>query len=141
MTLTELLQQDFSAEFDFQAARSGGPGGQNVNKVASKVELRFNVEASKILDESQKNKIKQKLATQITLEGILLIVCQESRSQLQNKQTTIKKFKLLLEKALKTEKTRKASAPTAMMIAKRLNDKKANSTKKSQRRFDLNAEE
>ena len=141
MTLSELLLQDFSSEFDFQTARSGGPGGQNVNKVSSKVELRFNVEASKLLNEAQKAKIRVSLANQITLDDVLLIVCQESRSQLQNKQTTIKKFKKLLEKALKEEKIRKVLSPTALMIAQRLRDKKANAVKKSQRKFDIDDED
>jgi ribosome-associated protein len=133
MTLPELLKQDFSSEFQFQASRSGGAGGQNVNKVSTKVELRFNVPTSNILDETQKELIQKKCKNQINSEGELIIVSQEERTQLRNKNTVIKKFKELLVKALTVPKKRLKVTPTAGMIAERLKNKKMDSEKKANR--------
>jgi ribosome-associated protein len=102
-----ILEIDFLPELQFQASRSSGAGGQNVNKVSSKVELRFNVVNSQLLDESQKALILQKLKNQINSEGELIVVSQEDRSQLKNKTLVIKKFKALLVKALTVAPKRK----------------------------------
>jgi ribosome-associated protein len=133
MTLTETLAQDFTPEFQFQASRSGGAGGQNVNKVSTKVELRFNVLNSSLLDDTQKAMIQEKLKNQINAEGELIIVSQEERTQLRNKNTVIKKFRELLKKALFMPKKRLKVKPTAEMVAKRLESKKKNSEKKASR--------
>ena len=133
MTLQELLKQDFSTEFQFQASRSGGAGGQNVNKVSTKVELRFNVATSSLLDDNQKKLIQKKHKNQINSAGELIIVSQEERTQLRNKNTTIKKFKELLMKALTIPKKRIKVTPTAGMNAERLKNKKMASDKKSNR--------
>ena len=133
MTLTETLAQDFTPEFQFQASRSGGAGGQNVNKVSTKVELRFNVLHSSLLDDSQKILIQEKLKNQINSEGELIIVSQEERTQLRNKNTVIKKFNVLLKKALFIPKKRLKVKPTAAMIAERLKNKKIASEKKASR--------
>ena len=133
MTLQELLKHDFSSEFQFQASRSGGAGGQNVNKVSTKVELRFNVLNSGILDETQKELLQKKCKNQINSESELIIVSQEERTQLRNKNTTIKKFKALLIKALTIPKKRLKVTPTAGMIAERLKNKKMDSEKKANR--------
>ncbi|MFY7827742.1 MAG: alternative ribosome rescue aminoacyl-tRNA hydrolase ArfB [Flectobacillus sp.] len=124
---------DFSPELQFQASRSSGAGGQNVNKVASKIELRFNVVNSQLLDEAQKALILLKLKNQINSEGELIVVSQEDRSQLRNKELVIKKFKALLLKALTVAPKRKPTKPTAAMIAERLKDKKKKSERKAQR--------
>ena len=133
MTLPELLKQDFSPEFQFQASRSGGAGGQNVNKVSTKVELRFNVPNSMILDDLQKELIQKKCKNQINSEGELIIVSQEERTQLRNKNTVVKKFRELIIKALTIPKKRLKVMPTASMIAERLKDKKKDSEKKANR--------
>ena len=133
MTLPELLKQDFLSEFQFQASRSGGAGGQNVNKVSTKVELRFSVLNSNILDGFQKELIQKKFRNQINSEGELIIVSQEERTQLRNKNTVIKKFRELLIKALTIPKKRIKLAPTAGMIAERLRNKKMASEKKANR--------
>ncbi len=133
MILSELLKQDFLPEFQFQASRSGGAGGQNVNKVSTKVELRFNVLNSALLDEFQKELIQKKCKNQINSEGELIIVSQEERTQLRNKNTVIKKFKELLIKALTIPKKRLKVTPTAGMIAERLKNKKIASEKKANR--------
>ena len=133
MTLPETLAQDFTPEFQFQASRSGGAGGQNVNKVSTKVELRFNVLNSNLLDDSQKALVQEKLKNQINIEGELIIVSQEERTQLRNKNTVIKKFKDLLKKALFIPKKRLKVQPTAGMIAERLKNKKMASDKKANR--------
>lgn len=128
-----IFEIDFLPELQFQASRSSGAGGQNVNKVSSKVELRFNVVNSQLLDESQKALILQKLKNQINSEGELIVVSQEDRSQLKNKILVIKKFKALLVKALTVAPKRKPTKPTAAMIAERLKDKKKKSERKTQR--------
>lgn len=137
MTLLELLKQDFSPEFQFQASRSGGAGGQNVNKVSTKMELRFNVTNSQLLDDEQKRLFQTKLKNQINSEGELIVVSQEERTQLRNKNIVIKKFRELLIKALTIPKKRVKVTPTVAMIAERLKDKKKVSEKKANRgKFD-----
>ena len=124
---------DLSSEFVFKASRSSGPGGQNVNKVNSRIELRFDIVNSEILSEEQKRILLTKLKSRITSDGILLVVSQEDRSQLKNKEQTILKFREILEKALRPVKKRKQTAPTKASVEKRLQKKKKQGEKKSQR--------
>jgi len=128
--------KDFSAEFRFSASRSSGPGGQNVNKTASKVELRFDVENSALLAEDEKTLLKSKLASQLTNEGELIITAQTDRSQLRNKETAVRKFYRLLEKAFAQPKKRKPTKPSVSAVRERLQQKRRDSEKKSQRRGD-----
>ena len=122
--------RSFDVEFLFSASRSSGPGGQHVNKVSTRMELRFDVPASLLLQEGEKNVIMSKLASRITKEGILLLVSQTERSQYDNKTKVIEKFYRLLEKALTPVKKRKPTRPTAASKAKRLEVKHIKSEKK-----------
>jgi ribosome-associated protein len=120
-------------ELQFKAIRSSGPGGQHANKVSSKVELSFDVVNSSVLSEAEKSRISKKLASKLTNEGILLLQCDESRSQHKNKDLVVERFFALVEAALKVPKKRKASKPSKSAIEKRLKSKKANAEKKANR--------
>ncbi len=130
---------DLSSEFIFQTSRSGGPGGQNVNKVSTKVELYFNIEESVLLNDWQKNRLYEKYSNKISGEKILRLVCQTERSQLKNKGLVIDKFYDLLKKAFHVEKKRKATKPGKGAIEERIKEKKVRATIKSTRKksFDL----
>lgn len=121
-------------EIIFKTSRSGGKGGQNVNKVSSKVELIFNIKDSTLFNEEQKQLICEKLATKLDSEAKLHMVCQEDRSQLLNKQKVILKFMQLIEQALKVEKKRKPTKTPQSVIEKRLNSKSVMAIKKENRR-------
>lgn len=128
-----LKYRPFENEFTIQTSRSGGPGGQNVNKVETKVELRFNVEASQLLSEEEKDKIKEKLKRRITNEGDLQVFAQENRSQQKNKELAKKRFYQYLETALKKKKKRIATKPSKKAKDKRIKAKKKRSEKKATR--------
>ena len=121
------------SEFEFLTSRSSGPGGQNVNKVNTKVTLRFDVTNSQILTIEEKEIIKQKLITRLTTENVLILTSQEKRSQLQNKESVLAKFDKLLIKAFEKKKTRKPTRPSKGAIQNRIQKKKQNSEKKKWR--------
>ena len=126
-------QDQILTELQFKAIRSSGPGGQHANKVSSKMELSFDLNASVGLTEREKKRIYLKLKSKLTNEGVLILQCDESRSQHKNKQLIIKRFLKILEKALIVPKLRKASKPTHSSIEKRLKGKKIASLKKMNR--------
>lgn len=120
-------------ELDFTASRSGGPGGQNVNKVNSKISVRFDVPHSEILTQEEKDILLQRLSSFLTKEGILQISSQESRSQLENKEAVVAKLDALLAKAFEKRKIRKKTKPSKIAVQKRIQSKKHLSEKKKWR--------
>ena len=128
-----IRNKDFTLEFQFLTSRSSGAGGQNVNKVETKVEILFDVEASQLLTATQKQRVFTKLKNKIDSEGKLHIVSQASRSQLKNKEDAIEKFYDWVEKAIKIDKPRKPTKPSKGSIERRLKEKKINSERKKDR--------
>lgn len=124
---------DFYREFKFQTSRSSGPGGQHVNKVSSRVELRFDVRESQLLEESDKAILFSKLATRINNDGILSIVVQADRSQLRNKQLAVEKFFELLTKTFTPVKKRRPTKPSRGSKERRLKAKRIGAEKKTRR--------
>ena len=121
-------------ELKFKALRSSGPGGQHVNKTASKVEVNLNIKNSKAFSEIEKNLLLKKLITKISSEGNLQLSCSETRSQHQNKAIVIDRLIELLKKSLKKGKLRKKTKPSKSSIEKRLKTKKNKALKKAHRK-------
>jgi ribosome-associated protein len=121
-------------ELKFKAVRSSGAGGQNVNKVSSKVVLTYDLNASQALSEEEKELLSEKLKSKLTLENVLIINCDEDRSQLKNKEIVIKRFIDLITKSLVVPKKRKPTKIPRSVIEKRLKNKSVMATIKQNRR-------
>ncbi|WP_205501463.1 alternative ribosome rescue aminoacyl-tRNA hydrolase ArfB [Rufibacter psychrotolerans] len=126
---------DLTPELTFQTSRSSGPGGQNVNKVASRVEVWFSIEGSALLSPEQKELLLEKLGPRLNKEGFLHLASQEDRSQLANKELVVQKLYEVLEQALHRSKPRKRTRPSKAAVQKRLLSKQKQSQKKANRGF------
>ena len=124
---------DLLPEFVFKTSRSGGAGGQHVNKVATKVQLQFDVQQSQLLSEEEKNLLLVKLENQLTENGVLQVTSQEGRSQHDNKLVALRKMYRLLNKCFEVPKLRKPSKPTKSSLLKKKTLKQRNSALKQLR--------
>ncbi len=125
---------NLDSELTFRASRSSGPGGQNVNKVNTRIELRFNVANSLLLSPEQKILLTEKLKNRISADGDLIIAAQESRSQAENKKIATEKFYLLLQKAFAPQKARKRFRLSREHKQQRLDEKQRQAQKKELRK-------
>ena len=123
-----------ASELQFQFSRSGGPGGQNVNKRETRVELLFDLRKSSSLSEEQRMRLLQRLANQVDCEGILRIVADSQRSQLQNRQEALTRFVQLLQRALYMPRRRRPTRPSRQTVEQRLNRKRQRAEAKGRRR-------
>ena len=122
------------AELQFKAVRSSGAGGQNVNKVSSKVVLTFDLNKSKALSDEEKALLDMNLTSRLTNDQLLILNCDEDRSQLKNKEIVTKRFLAIIEQGLYIPKIRKATKIPKSVIRKRLKDKKNLSETKKNRK-------
>lgn len=129
----ELRKRNFESELIYSASRSSGPGGQNVNKVSTKVELRFNLAGTALFTDYEKDMIFKKLKKKINKDMELVLVAQQERSQLKNKILVTDKFFELIAKSLTTPAKRKPTRPTITSKIKRLDSKRMRSNVKKQR--------
>ena len=121
------------AELSFRFSTSSGPGGQHVNKSATKATLLFDVAHSPSLSEAVRERLLKKLANRIDKEGVLQLQVQSSRSQHRNRDTAVSLFQQLLAEALKKQKKRRHTKPSAAAKEKRLSEKKLRSERKRER--------
>jgi len=127
-------EETIISELNFKAIRSSGSGGQHVNKVASKIELIFNVSESLALSEEEKTILIKKLKSRLTKENLLILQCEESRSQHKNKELAIKRFLEIIKYGLIVPKKRVPTKIPQSVIKKRLKDKRNLSEKKAVRK-------
>ena len=132
--LTDDIIDKLKKEFVYFATRSSGPGGQNVNKVSSKIEIRFNIAFSEAFNMDQKQILFTKLSKKLTTEGEIVVTCQEDRSQLKNKKIATDKLIQIFQLALTPRKRRKPTRPTKSSVEKRLEIKKQRSLIKQNRK-------
>ncbi|WBL22675.1 alternative ribosome rescue aminoacyl-tRNA hydrolase ArfB [Zunongwangia sp. HRR-M8] len=130
-------EEELIKELDFRAVKSSGPGGQHVNKTASKVELYFDIEKSQSLSEIQKERLLANFATRITKEKVFILQNGNSRSQHKNKDAVISQFLSMITSGTKAPKARKKTKPSKMAKLKRLRKKKIQSEKKQNRKNPL----
>ncbi len=137
MTTDELEARGLRSELEYRASRSSGAGGQNVNKVNTRIELLFNVADSVLLSIEEKNLILTRLAGRINSDGYLLMSSQTERTQLGNKEKVTLRFFEQVAKALTPKKRRKATRPTLASKERRVDEKKKLAEKKDRRRIDF----
>jgi ribosome-associated protein len=131
----ELKMRNFEDEFVFSASRSSGPGGQNINKVNTRIELRFDLNRTMQLTDKEKELIRIRLVNRINKDGELILSSQSERTQLMNKKAVTEKFFRLLAKALTTRPSRLSTRPTVAAVRKRLEVKKNRGIKKKLRKI------
>jgi ribosome-associated protein len=129
-----LQGRDFSKETLVTTTRSQGPGGQHVNKVNTRVEIRFHVDSSFLLTSEEKDRIRLKLKNKITENGYLIVSSQAERSQIRNRKIALDGFYRMLNRALILPKARKTTKPTAVSVLKRVTIKKHQAVKKTTRK-------
>ena len=122
------------AELQFHFSRSGGPGGQHVNRSATQVELTFDVQGSASLDAAQRARVLSKLKSAIDSRGVLRLTCQTTRSQFRNRAEVTERFQHLLRQALHVPKPRRPTRPGQVAVERRLRDKRRVGTLKQERR-------
>ncbi|MCA9933087.1 MAG: aminoacyl-tRNA hydrolase [Anaerolineales bacterium] len=121
-------------ELEFRFSTSSGPGGQHANRSATRVTLLFDIAHSPSLPDAARQRLLHKLDSRLTKEGVLQIDVQDSRSQIQNRETAVLRFQTMLANALKVPKKRRKTRPSRATIEKRLAQKKKHSRKKQDRR-------
>lgn len=125
---------DLQKETTYKASRSGGKGGQNVNKVSSKVELLFSVTNSLLFTDEEKELLNEKLQNRFNKDGLVQIICDEERSQYLNREKALERLSTLLTRALHVPKVRKATKVSKAAKAARLDKKRINAVKKENRK-------
>lgn len=128
---------DLQKEITYKTSRSGGKGGQNVNKVATKVELLFDIANTTLFNNDDKLRLTEKLGSRLNKDGLLQVICDEERSQFLNKEIALERLIQLITQALHRPKTRKKTKVSKAAKAERLDNKKQHSAKKASRKRDF----
>lgn len=129
-----LNKADLQREVQYKTSRSGGKGGQNVNKVSTKVELLFSIRDSALFTDEEKEILSQKLQSRFNKDRLVQVVCDEERSQFLNKEIAVERLVVLLTQALQKQKVRKPTKMSRAAKAARVDNKKKQSAKKADRR-------